>query len=422
MQATFSDPQGPRWIHAVLQVPAAVLVAAALFGGLSFAYIGFLLALAVIASSTLAMIPLRQRAPVPATLTLGPGYVKVNATKLRSPVIHAKDIVGASTARTDAGFALSLGRKGRDTPTTIVVPTEAEVDRLRLALGVGHGGHGTLSWWTAPTQAQRSAFSGRVVSTLSIISVLAAAAFASDGPFVALASVVAFFAVPVGLILSAVGSSRNVTFPDVEMTGAGIRLMTTTGPFLLPYAYYNGFVLERDHLVFEVPPPWGSVRVAAREPFRGSGVSDADVAILRAQLDGAALRARGFGRTKEEVAGRVEMLRRGRESMRDWLARLDMVGQTLSTGPGYRGQSLDAEDLWTVLEDPDAEGEMRMAAARVLRHVNDPKVRVRIDAAAAAIRDEHDNERVRVAAQESLEEAVHALDQLENRRARLMMR
>ena len=48
-----------------------------------------------------------------------------------------------------------------------------------------------------------------------------------------------------------------------------------------------------------------------------------------------------------------------------WLTRLDMQGQMLSAGPGYRGNMLDAEDLWAILEDPEAEAELRTAAARI---------------------------------------------------------
>ena len=424
MQATFSDPQGPRWVHALLQAPAAVLVLIALFGGLSWTAIGILLALAVVASSSVALAPLRQKEPVPATLTLGPGYVRVRATRLRSPTVHAREITGASTARTDSGFALTLARKDRDTPTTIEVATEAEVDKLRLALGIGHGGHGSLAWWSTPTSSQRSAFGGRIaaaLATLAVVGTVAAAdAIGGVTTIVAvLACMAGFFAIPLGLLLSALGASRG-TFPDIQMTAAGIRLATTRGPFLLPYAYYAGFEHEGDMLAFKVPAPWGVVRVPVNAPIRGSGLTPADVELLRVQLDAAALRARGYGRSKEEVVGRVETLRRGRESARDWLARLDIVGQTLTTGAGYRGQSLDAEDLWTVLEDPDAEPDLRTAAARVLRHLQDERVRVRIDAAAAAIRDETTNRRVRVAAEAPLEEAAAELDELEGHTAARM--
>ena len=75
-----------------------------------------------------------------------------------------------------------------------------------------------------------------------------------------------------------------------------------------------------------------------------------------------------MGPLKNDVTGRVDVLRRNGESPRDWLARLDVTGQTLAAGAGYRGTTLDSEDLWAILEDPEAEPDLRAAAARVLRH------------------------------------------------------
>jgi hypothetical protein len=81
----------------------------------------------------------------------------------------------------------------------------------------------------------------------------------------------------------------------------------------------------------------------------------------------------------------------------------------LSSGHGYRGNTLDAEDLWTILEDPEAEPVLRAAAARVLRHSPAPDARVRIDAAVAAVRDESTNRRLRIAIQDDLDGASQEL-------------
>jgi hypothetical protein len=105
------------------------------------------------------------------------------------------------------------------------------------------------------------------------------------------------------------------------------------------------------------------------------------------------------------------VLRRNGETAREWLVRLDMAGQMLSAGSGYRGNSLDAADLWTILEDPEAEPELRAAAARVLRH--SPDNRVRIDTAVAAVRDESTNRRLRVAVEDDLDEACQELAYLD---------
>jgi hypothetical protein len=79
----------------------------------------------------------------------------------------------------------------------------------------------------------------------------------------------------------------------------------------------------------------------------------------------------------------------------------------LSAGAGYRGNTLDTQDLWAILEDPEAETELRAAAARILRHA--PNTRVRIDAAVAAVRDETDGRRLRVAIADDLDTASQEL-------------
>jgi hypothetical protein len=90
-----------------------------------------------------------------------------------------------------------------------------------------------------------------------------------------------------------------------------------------------------------------------------------------------------------------------------------MAGQLLASGPGYRGNTLDTEDLWAILEDPEAEAELRAAAARVLRHSRQPETRTRIDAAVAAVRDDDAQRRIRIAIAEDLDEASHELGALD---------
>src|SRR5690606_33202402 len=109
--------------------------------------------------------------------------------------------------------------------------------------------------------------------------------------------------------------------------------------------------------------------------------------------------------------GRVEMLRRNGENPRDWLQRLDMAGQMLTAGAGYRGNTLDAEDLWAILEDPEADADLRAASARVLRHA--PEARVRIESALAAVREETTGQRLRIALSDDLDSASEALDGLD---------
>ena len=99
----------------------------------------------------------------------------------------------------------------------------------------------------------------------------------------------------------------------------------------------------------------------------------------------------------------------------------DALGQVLSTLyhelpalarrqlAGQRGNTLDAEDLWAILEDPEAEPELRAAAARVLRHSTHADARVRIENAVAAVRDDATNKRLRIAVRDDLDGASQEL-------------
>ena len=87
------------------------------------------------------------------------------------------------------------------------------------------------------------------------------------------------------------------------------------------------------------------------------------------------------------------------------------AAQTLDAS-GYRGNSLEEKDLWVILEDPDAEPEMRAAAARVLARAR-PHARVRIDGAIAAVRDEAVEKRLRIAVTADPQHAGAELVELE---------
>jgi hypothetical protein len=84
-----------------------------------------------------------------------------------------------------------------------------------------------------------------------------------------------------------------------------------------------------------------------------------------------------------------------------------------TSSSGYRGHTLDTQDLWAVLEDPEAEPNLRAAAARVLRHSPKPETRTRIDAAVAAVRDEGVNKRMRIAIRDDVDNASQELQLLD---------
>lgn len=409
MRVGFMDPQGPRrWRTAPYIVPIA-LFTLALFGpfeGTSSASLGLL---AIATFNAIGLVNPMQRTPSTVKVVHGPGYVDVKAGVLRGQRIRAKDITGATTARTASGVLLTLQHRDRMSPITLELTSEAEAEEIRRALGIGHGGYGTVVWRTQGS-SNHLAFVGRTLAAgTTLLTLLATLAISPEAGVVA-ASLLGMFGL-VGTMLGIVGLSQ-ANDPNVVMTAEGLRLRTPRGWFALPYGAINDIEDRDDNLFFRIPPPYHGVSVPHATRLIG-GPSKSDRRIMVAQIKAAAQRAHGLGAQKNDVTGRLEVLRRHGESARDWLVRLDMAGQMLSSGSGYRGSTLDEEDLWTILEDPEAEPDLRAAAARVLRHVPNPRTRVRIDIAAAAVRDESTLRRLRIAVLDDLDIASEELTELD---------
>jgi hypothetical protein len=404
MRAMFSDPQGRRIWRALPYIASGALIVTGIFAPLPGA-LGTIIGLAGATGLNVAgLLPWRQRKKRPVELVCGPGYVDVTQAGSRNQRIEARSIIGASTARSADGVALTLSHDKRDQPMTLELETEAEVERIRHALGIGHGGFGTVGWRTVPAGPMKAAVVGRAIALLLGAIILAVAVGGSaDSTLVAGIFLGQFAAL--GMLLGIIGWFAKAPLPSVLMTADGLRLMTPRGWFTVPYA--NVLDVE-DHgraLVFRVPAPYHSVSVETTAVWAGAGLPAEDRDALLAQIRAAALRARGFGPHKQDVTGRIDVLRRNGESPRDWLVRLDMAGQMLATSPGYRGNTLDTEDLWAILEDPDADAELRAAAVRVLRHSTAPETRTRIDTALAAVRDDTTTRRLRIAIRDDIDEA-----------------
>jgi hypothetical protein len=196
------------------------------------------------------------------------------------------------------------------------------------------------------------------------------------------------------------------------MTADGVGVQTANGWFRVPYEWIHQVTDHGQALRFTVPPPYHAVSVRCGGPAFG-GLSADDRKVIIKQIEAAGQRARGLGPQKNDASARVDILRRNGQTPRDWLMRLDMQGQMMSSGHGYRGNTLDAEDLWAILEDPEAEPELRTAAARVLKHSTHAEARPRIDAAVAAVREDGTNKRLRIAVNDDIETASQELATLE---------
>lgn len=418
MRVGLPDPQGLRSWNAALYAVSLSLLFAAFFVFPYAEVLGPLLGLASFALFNLVgLFGARPAKARTAELSLGAGFIDLQTSALRRWRIRTTDITGATTARTANGLRLTLQHRKRLQPITLEVETEADASKIRHALGIGHGGFGTIAWSTSTSPMMRAAFFGRLLA--AAVALLAMAALVGNGLelFISVAMGLGQFAF-IGAFLGVVGLLSRSAPPTVVMAADGLRLKTPRGWFSLPYGAILDVNDTPQGLVFSVPPPYGVVHVDCVGP-RWGGPTDAGRKILVAQITAAAQRARGLGPQKDDVTWRVDTLRRAGESPRDWLVRLDMAGQLLSAGAGYRGNTLDAEDLWAILEDPEAEADLRAAAARVLRHSREPSTRVRIQTAVAAVRDEKIQRRLRIATSDDLDGASQELAYLDATEPRL---
>jgi hypothetical protein len=426
MRVAFSDPQGSRrWRMLPYAGPVALFVLALLggiVGPISGATTAFTATLAVTLFHLVGILPLRQGRTRMGDLETGPGYIELKNVGGRSQRIDAKSIIGGTTARTSKGVLFTLAHAKRDQPITIEVTSDADAERIRLALGIGHGGFGSVGWRTVPSASAKSGFWGRLLTFL-IGSVICALGFlVSDeaGGIAALAMGQFAF---LTMILSLVGYFGRQGTPSVVMAAEGLRLQTKQGWFTVPYDHVLGVEPVEGGLQFRVPPPYHSGLVETAGNLIGAGLGPDDRDALIKQIMSASARARGLGTSKNDVTGRVDVLRRNGETPRDWLARLDMAGRMLEASTaGYRGHTLDTEDLWAILEDPEAEADLRAAAARVLRHSPKPETRTRIDAAVAAVRDDATNRRLRIAIRDDVDNASQELAMLDAQEAPPQMR
>lgn len=409
MRVAFSDPQGPRlWRMAPYAGPLALFLFAC-FGPISGVPAVLLATAAFTLFNVVGLLPFRQGRLRSSELVAGPGFIEIKKAGRRSQRIEARSIVGGTTARTAHGILFTLQHAKRDQPIALEVDSDADADKIRHALGIGHGGFGSVGWATKAGSSAKAGFWGRLITVIIGVLVVGMGAFVSDEAAGMAALMTGQFAL-LCTILSLVGYFGRKPGPSVMMAAEGLKIQTKQGWFTLPYDHVQSIEPVKGALRFTVPPPYHFVDVETGSNLFGAGLGPDDRDGLIKQIMSAAARARGLGASKTDVSGRVDVLRRNGESARSWLARLDMAGRMLeATSAGYRGHTLDHEDLWTVLEDPEAEADLRAAAARVLRHSQKPETRQRIDAAVAAVRDESVNRRLRIAIRDDVDNASQEL-------------
>lgn len=419
MRATLHDPRGPLWLRFAPYVLGLVVGLTPLFADLDDA-LGPMLFVSGLLFASGSFFPSRfgKRG---ATLETGAGYVDVKGAGLLSQRIRAKDVTGASTALVDDHYTVALARSRRGgIPVTLELATMDDVRKVREALAVGHDGYGTILWPVGPGGNERHDRRLSVVTVALGFLLTLAALFDVDGAGPLLFAIFAFVGLLVITLLLRFASRRDVP-PYVAMRADGLHVFKNGDWKLIPYAHIAH--VEDHDKSFSIylhggPPP---VEVDA-PPARlfARGLSRAERKQVVAQILSAAQRAQGHAAPRPSAQTRIDVLKRGGDSARAWLARLDLTADTMKSS-GYRGGgALDPQDLWTLVEDPDADADLRTAAARILARSQEG-ARVRIAPLVAAVRDDGDQQMMRIALSES-EAAGDEIEALEVRRMRGVVR
>lgn len=395
MRVGFSDPEGPRSWRTVPYVLSILLLLFAVIGPIP-GWIAALPALAAVGLLNFSRL-FRKGSIRNAELEIGAGYIDVRGSGSRNQRIRVSDIHGATTARTSSGLLLTMHHRWRDQPITLELASHADADRVRHALGIGHSGVGTIAWQTGTDSSV--ALVGRLLVVAAAV-LMAAIVMLGAGLTTFFLSLFLVAGTIIGL------TNANRTSVTVVMGPLGLYLQTSAGWFALPYDAILHVEEAEDRLVFSVSEMSTLVTVPCASPLFG-GPSKSDRQVLVLQIRAAVERATGKGTPKQDVTGRIDILRRNGASSRDWIARLDMVSRMLSSSSGYRGSALDQNDLWTVLEDPESDPDLRFAATRVLRHT--PNSYVRIATAVSAVREDSTHQRLRIALEQDVDEASEKL-------------
>jgi hypothetical protein len=331
--------------------------------------------------------------------------------------LRAREVVALSTASSeDGGVALALaldsvglGRTSR--PLLLRVRETGQADEVCEALGVGRRGLGQLEWPTAPRandRFERLGVWGLLLSSLALP--LIRVAMHSEEALV-MAGMVAFASLV--MFLATVLQAKSA--PEMlRMTPGGLDLSRSgSGWSEVPYDCIERVERTADGIALTLAPPHPKIVIpVAPGPFPGRLACEDEIDHIVAQIQDASLRARGFGRAERPLGEGVDELRRGGESVQAWLERLESFAVSAGEGSAYRHEAVSPRDLWMALEDPDADPELRVAAARVLVRVAPEEARVRVATVAETVHDEEMRHSLQLAVEEeqSIEQMASQLE------------
>ena len=167
MRVGFTDPHGLKKWRVAPYALVALAFAAAFLPIESGVYTSTCVFLSAFLFNFIGVLPLQQKAPRNAELECGAGYIQIKNAGTRNQKIHAKDITGGTSARTKDGFVFTMQVRNHAQPVTLELQSEEELGRVRHALGIGHGGFGTVAWTTESDSNTRTAFTGRAIAAVT---------------------------------------------------------------------------------------------------------------------------------------------------------------------------------------------------------------------------------------------------------------
>lgn len=403
LSARVADSAGPRWWRTLAIVGLLPLAALGVILPWS-ASLNVTAVLTGIAWLVLVRILVPRLKPRACTLAIEPGAIRVEGAGAASQRLRAADVRAASTARLASGFSVGLVRYGDDDPPLwLELESAADVDRVRRALGVGHGGFGRVAW-----PPRRGTFHGRRTRLDLIAAGLWLGTIAAIAVhFTELAITLGVLFVPFVIVAAAIGMSARSVRHGVCLSPSGVRTILEHQITDTPWSSVLDAEVQRDSLVIRTTTGAEIVPLPDLLPVEREH--------LVAQLRSAALRARGHGPLPPGIPTSLAILAPREEAARAWIERVDATAATLMDRDGYRRSGVEERDLWDTLESTDAPPPIRAAAARILARVAPEQAGPRIAQVLLQEHDEGARDCIRVALEEDVDVAAGAMDRSASR-------
>ncbi len=406
-RARISDPIGPRWTRMLLpSLALGTLVLDYLWAALDNASPGP--AFYVAAFLLLCARPLlgRHRSRN-CELSLLPGKVMVRDAGLLNQNIEMEDVSGASTSvGPDGTTTIAIARSARmGRPLHFEVAHSENASEIRQALGIGHGGYGTLAWKVSGGNFELGTNIARIVGGLAALLHAVYAAREAPASILMWSILVCSLAwVYVGPLFRQDAGVRNGT---IWFNEAGVFYAAGDKTRHVPYTEIKEVSVDRRWLRIDQVNQQHVTIPIYRASHSLNGASDLEIEHIAGQLRDAVRRAHGELEVAEGATGLELLMRGSADAPRAWLDRLDSTATNI--GGGYRRVNLTKEALLRALTDPDAATDVRVGAARVLYRIAGEEATARVAEVCETVRDPSLKKQLRVVLTDDLEEAAAEL-------------